>query len=139
MAAKVTRSCAHCGGPFETAPGSRARFCKPAHRVAAAKRRAAGLPEERAESLAEVVIAELLVPGSTDEPDEADELMSLEAVALELQRALRSRHTAPTAKASLAREYRATLEAIERSKPPTQDALGKLADELAAKRAARGA
>lgn len=127
------RNCARCRKVFEPPnKGSRARFCSHACRQQALAARRMGLPEALAP---EAVVVELEVERGVDDV----ELITLEQVAAELQRVLRSVHTPPTAKAALAREYRVTLEAIERAKPPARDAVAGLEDQLAARRAARGA
>ena len=62
-------------------------------------------------------------------------LLTLEDVAAELALQLRSSMTPASAKAALAREYRATLAEIERAKPKVKDGI----DMLAERRASRGA
>lgn len=68
-------------------------------------------------------------------PDPDAPLPTLEEVAAELAAQLRSPHCPPTAKAALAREYRATLAEIEKSRPKAKDGI----DEIAERRARRGA
>ena len=64
----------------------------------------------------------------------AGKIPSLKEIAAELRRTLRDRATPASAKAGLARELRATMEAIDALKPKAKDAV----DELFEKRAARG-
>lgn len=120
MVVRGTRLCARCGKVF-TPPthGSRARFCQVSCRVLAARARKMGLPE-----LAPV-IAEV-TPISDEISGDREVLMSLADVARELQHKLRSPRTPPTALAGLAREYRATLTEIEKSKPRAKDDVDEL-------------
>jgi hypothetical protein len=67
------------------------------------------------------------------EPEEPEALPTLVDVAAELARQLRSQATPPTAKAALAREYRATLAEIEKNQPRAKDGI----DEIAERRARR--
>jgi len=123
------RNCARCGKSFEPPPmGARARFCGAACRQAAHRARRMGIPEA---TLAAVSV--LTSPEPDDEP--VGLLMGLEDVARELQRVLRSEYTPPTAKASLAKEYRVTLAEIAKATPAKPDAL----DELLARRVRNGA
>lgn len=77
------------------------------------------------------------LPGPDEAPvaDPDAPLPTLEEVAAELAAQLRSPHCPPTAKAALAREYRATLVEIEKGKPKAKDGI----DEIAERRARRGA
>ena len=125
--AAASRDCARCGVEFAPpTKGSRARFCSGACREAASKARKFGIPE------ASVATLPTTRPVDGDEPDV---LPSLDDVARELGRALNSPHTPPTAKAALAREYRATLAELENLKPKPKDGI----DELLARRARRDA
>ncbi len=71
------------------------------------------------------VIAEV-TPISDEISGDREVLMSLADVARELQHKLRSPRTPPTALAGLAREYRATLTEIEKSKPRAKDDVDEL-------------
>lgn len=72
-------------------------------------------------------------PAAQPSPDAP--LPTLEDVAAELAAQLRSPHCPPTAKAALAREYRATLAEIEKARPKAKDGI----DEIAERRTRRGA
>lgn len=110
------RRCKTCGANLDHRP--RAQFCDGTCRVRYAR-------GQRAATVVEFP--------ATPPVSEVDGLLTLEDVARELQQALRSTATPPTAKAALAREYRATLEEIERAKPPVKDEV----DELFARRVQR--
>lgn len=69
------------------------------------------------------------------DPPPVDELPDLEAVASLMAQRLASPETPPSAVAALAREYRATLAEIEKSRPKAKDGI----DEIAERRARRGA
>jgi hypothetical protein len=114
------RTCQTCGASLE-GRRSTAKFCNDLHR-AEFKR------GKRAPVLAEVVE---LAPAAED--DRPVELITLEAVAAELQFSLQSPATPPSAKAGLAREYRATLAEIEAKRPKAKDGI----DEIAERRARR--
>lgn len=113
------RTCETCGTSLE-GRRSTARFCTDLCRANAKRGHRA--------PVVELVSAEV-------EASEAAELITLEDVAAVLQASLRSLNTPPSAKASLAREYRATLAEIERRTPKVKDGI----DMLAERRAQRGA
>lgn len=126
MTSSQSRPCAWCDQPFSPpSKGSKARFCSTPHRVAAAKARRRGLPES--------ATVTVLRSEPTAADDVSVELITLEDVAAELQRSLRSPMTPPTAKAGLAREYRATLAEIDAKRPKAKDGI----DEIAERRARR--
>ena len=64
--------------------------------------------------------------GPTEPATTDDELLSLEELAREVQRTLRSRETPATAKAGLSREYRAILDEIDQRRTPAADAVDEL-------------
>ena len=113
------RVCEQCGASMEQRRNI-ARFCSAVCR----SRHARKVPPRPA------AVVQML-PERTEGPDEP--LIGLEQVARELQRELRRRETPASAKAALAKEYRATLAEIERVKPAEADAI----DELLARRMAR--
>ena len=113
------RRCKTCGADLSGRP--RAVFCDGGCRT----RYARGLR-------APAQVVDLVVPIAAAEPAD-EQLLTLEQLARELQRTLRAVGTPPTAKAGLAREYRATLEEIERRRDPDPDVV----DELFARRSRR--
>lgn len=114
------RSCLTCGASLEGRKAS-AKFCSDLHR--AQYKRGKRAPE----------LAEVVVLASAAAEAESVELITLEEVAAELQRSLQSPMTPPTAKAGLAREYRATLAEIDAKRPKAKDGI----DEIAERRARR--
>ena len=114
------RRCVACGKPLQDGRRLTAKFCDATCRQRHARGTTAPTTIE-------------VVDFGPVEDDAPGELISLETVAAELQRTLRSVHTPPSAKASLAREYRATLAEIEAKRPKARDAI----DEIAERRAQR--
>lgn len=111
------RSCLVCGESLE---GRRpnARYCSEAHRKQAKR---GGL------------VVELPTAPPVPEHDPGDDLMTLEELARELQAAIRSRQTPPSAKSGLAKQYRDTLTEIAAKSPKPKNRI----DELMERRRAR--
>lgn len=117
------RSCRTCGSSLEGRT-PRAQFCD------------SGCRTRYARGHRPAVVVEFVPKAEPDaEPvEDDDEGPTLEEIAAELRRTLRSANTPASAKAGLARELRATMDAIAASKPKPKDAV----DELFERRAARG-
>ena len=117
------RRCETCGTSLE-GRSPRARYCSDVCRTR-------GKRGHRAPAVVVDLPVDVVEERGADESDEGP---SLEEIAAELRRTLRDRATPASAKAGLARELRATMEAIDALKPKAKDAV----DELFEKRAARG-
>lgn len=123
------RACIACGTSIEHRD-PRAKVCSEACRKRAKRAEASGAVLPTSPEATEL---------ASDVPSVASgELMTLHELAAELSTRLRSSRTPPSAKVGLARELRATLDAIERAKPAEVDPLTVLEDDLARKRAERG-
>jgi len=117
------RTCAQCGVtlPFPDRPGrprTKCLDCSPPRARDTRRRKAKVVP--------------LPTEVTTSDPDE---LMSLTEVAARIAARMASPDTPPSGLAALAREYRATLAEIEKSRPKAKDGI----DEIAERRARRGA
>lgn len=122
------RRCEACGSSLE---GRRktARFCDSSCRTRYVRGHRATPVAAGADIAVQVFTA--LIDGGPEPVDGATELLSLEDVARELQAALRSRSTPPSAKAALSREYRATLVDIARHVPKAKGRIDQLAERRA--------
>lgn len=117
------RTCAQCGVtlPFPDRPGRPRKKC-----LDCSPPRARDTRRRKAKVVA--------LPTETP-PVEADDLMTLTEVAARIAARMDSPDTPPSGLAALAREYRATLAEIEKSRPKAKDGI----DEIAERRARRGA
>lgn len=115
------RRCAACGKTLPADALKTRKYCDGVCRVNFRRGHRPG-------PVAEVVVLEAAV-----EADPTNDLISLEDVARELQRALLSPSTPASSKAGLAKELRAVLAEIARTKP----AVVSLIDQLAERRAQR--
>jgi len=129
------RPCDHCASPYEAVRPS-SRFCSTACRQRAARSRRNGADP----------------PGAAEQPAHSELVAAVErelavlgvcgsaaaVTAVELARSLAAASTSPSARASLARELRATLAlAAAGRRPSSSSALRRAQDELAARRARR--
>lgn len=115
------RTCRTCGTPIAEGRRSTAKFCDSGCRTRYTRGHRPG------------PVAEVVALAPAADPDPGSDLLSLEDVARELQRALVSPSTPASSKAGLSKELRAVRAELARDKP----AAASLIDQLAERRAQR--